>query len=81
MMRKVFIRRNTYFATHYIYDDEAGHYAGILEEHDYGVRRRYYVGWRFDGGVFYPGKYQPGHTESFYTEEEAMKYILGGRTE
>lgn len=80
MIRKVFNRRNAYFATHYIYDDEAGQYVGILEDHDRGVKRRYFVGWHFDGGVYHPGAFQPGHTEAFYTEEEAMKYILGGRT-
>lgn len=74
-MKKIFNRSNQYFATYYIYDTEARHYVGVLEIHDRDVKRTYYVGWRFDGGVFYPGTLQPGYTKDFDTEEEAMKYI------
>ena len=75
MIRKDFDGRNAFFATYYLFDTDAGHYVGILEDHDRGVRERYFVGWRFDGGKYIPGTHQAGCTRSFKNEQDAVNYI------
>lgn len=75
MIRQDYNRRNAYFATYHIYDTEKGHYIGIIEYHDRQVKRRYFVGWKFENNKFIPNTYQTGKTRSFYTYEEALNYI------
>lgn len=75
MLRQDYNRRNAYFATYHIYDTEKKKYVGIIEDHDRGVKHRYFVGWKFENNTFLPGSFQPGKTKSFYTYAAALEYI------
>ena len=75
-MKKIFNRRNRYFATFHVYDEEADKFIGILEHHDTDVKQEYYIGWRPAIGEFFPNlENQKGITEMFYAEDEAIEYI------
>lgn len=75
MLRKDFNRGNAYFDTYYIWDTEKDNYIGIIEDHCRGVKRQYFVGWKFENNTFIPNTYQHGKTKSFYTYDEALSYI------
>lgn len=75
MLRQDFNRRNAYFATYHIYDTETKKYIGIIEDHDRGVKRRYFVGWKFPNNKFVPETFQRGKTKTFYTYDDALEYI------
>lgn len=75
MLRKDYNRGNAYFDTYHIFDTDAGHYVGIVEDHCRGVKNRYFVGWKFPGNHYIPGTFQAGKTETFCTLEETIKYI------
>lgn len=75
MLRQDYNRHNAYFTTYHIYDTENKKYVGIIEDHARGVKQRYFVGWKFENNKFIPGTFQAGKTKTFYTYDDALKYI------
>lgn len=75
MFRQDFNRRNAYFATYYIYDTEKQKYIGIIEDHDRGVKTRYFVGWKFENNKFISNTHKCGKTKTFNTYGDALAYI------
>lgn len=75
MLRQDYNRQNAYFTTYHVYDTEKKKYVGIIEDHDRGVKHRYFVGWKFENNTFLPGSFQPGKTKSFDTYAAALEYI------
>lgn len=78
MLEKIRRSGTPFFDTYHIYNPETGHYIGILEDHCRRVEKRYFVGWYFEGGIYYPGKTQPGKTRVFDSEDAALDYIVKG---
>jgi len=78
MLQKIRRSGTPFFDTYHIYDSEKRHYIGILEDHCRGVKSRYFVAWHFEGGIYYPGKAQPGKTKYFEDEDAALDYIVKG---
>lgn len=75
MLRQDFIKGNAYFDTYYIRDTEKDKYIGIIENHCRGVKKEYFVGWKFKDNKFIPNTFQSGKTETFDTYEKALNYI------
>lgn len=77
MLRKEFNRKNQFFTTYYIYDTDKQKYIGIIEDHDRGVKHRYFIGWKFQNNEFVPNTQQQGKTKTFYNYDDALTYIQG----
>ena len=75
MLRQDYIKGNTYFDTYYIRDTEKDKYIGIIENHCRGVKKEYFVAWKFKDNEFIPNTFQSGKTETFDTYDEALNYI------
>lgn len=75
MLRQDFNRQNAYFTTYHIYDTEKQKYIGIIEDHNRHVKRRYFIGWKFQNNNFIPGTFQPGKTKMLDTYDDALTYI------
>lgn len=75
MLEKRFNRGNAYFDTYYIRDTENDKFIGIIEDHCRGVKRRYFVGWKFKNNHFTMFPNECGKTKTCNTYEEALEYI------